>query len=82
MRAPTNGGTNTWLSSATSGERAGIVDGSTSTLVRAGQVAPARLAAPVGIFVARSLDLAQAIHDAQTFERILAVEEAPFVDLA
>ena len=85
-RLPTNGGTNSGLSAATS-ERAGWPStgpGLVGGLRRSAgaQVALGDLAPEAGSSSPVSLELDQAVHGAQALEGVAAVEEAPVVDLA
>ena len=88
--SPRKGGTNTGLSVSTSGERsvrgspsppspaAGLVVRRAGTFDSLGHPAPVGV---VGLAVA-ALELAQAVHDVQALEGVLAVEQPALVDLA
>ncbi len=51
-------------------------------LLRGGRSRPPSAAAEVGVFLAGPLELAQAVHGAQAFEGVAAVEQTALVDLA
>ena len=91
-RLPRNGGLNTGLSVATSGERAGQAlapghgprprPGVRSSLLRGPRSRPPRAVPNSGSSSPLRRQLDQAVHGAEALEGVLAVEEAPVVDLA
>ncbi len=82
-REPRNGGVNTSLSVATSGERAGqLDDGGVGVAGALGQLAAGRHAAEVGVPLAAALHRHQRVERRQPLERVAAVEQAALVDLA
>ena len=84
-RVPTNGGTKSWLSVATS-ERAGWPSTGVGVLglepAALGHVLLGDLPAEQRVVLAGLLQLHQAVHGAQPLEGVAAVEEATVVDLA
>ena len=79
---PRNGGTNTSLSVSTSGERAGMVDGSTTTFSRLGMSRPPGARPQSGSSSPLRLSSFEAVHHVEALEGVLAVEQPALVDLA